>query len=195
MAIGRLQAAFVEPRLVSLPKENAEAVQPLLYRARTEVKLGATDAPDGEEARALFFAWEEMGPLLAYAPEDPKWQAVVAMSDKGRERSVGLGGLHKHLAQDAALGLAVLRGLKEREPGRQCSELWGPSRPYKPSQWAHFGQIGWLGCEDAGLWRGMGGREAKDVKEEREGASTTTILHHPPLQAYAPPPPQERQRG
>ena len=55
--------------------------QRLLYWAHMGVKLGATAAPDGEEARALFLAWEEMGPLLAYAPEDPEWQAVVAMRD------------------------------------------------------------------------------------------------------------------
>ena len=85
MAIGRLKVAFVEARLESLPKENAEAVQRLLYRARTGMKLGATAAPDGEEARALFLAWEEMGPLLAYAPEDPEWQAVVAMKDLLRD--------------------------------------------------------------------------------------------------------------
>ena len=72
MAIGRLQVAFVEARLESLPKENAEAVERLLYRARRGVKLGATAAPDGEEARVLYLAWEEMGPLLAYAPEDPE---------------------------------------------------------------------------------------------------------------------------
>ena len=77
MAIGRLQAALVEARLESLPKESAERVQRLLYRARTGVKLGVTAAPDGEEARVLFFAWEEMGPLLAYAPEAPEWQVVT----------------------------------------------------------------------------------------------------------------------
>ena len=85
MAIGRLQVAFVEACLESLPKENAEAVQQLLYRARTGVQLGATAAPDGEEARALFLAWEAMGPLLAYAPEDPEWQAVVAIRDLLRD--------------------------------------------------------------------------------------------------------------
>ena len=85
MAIGRLQVAFVEARLEALPKENAEAVQRLLYRARTGVKLGATAVPDAEEARALFLAWEEMGPLLTYAPEDPEWQALVAMRDLLRD--------------------------------------------------------------------------------------------------------------
>ena len=107
----------------------------------------------------------------------------VVWSDKHGERSVGLGELHKLLAQHAALGLAVLRRLKEYKHGRQCSELWGPSRPYKPTSWAHLGEVGWLGCEDAGLWRGMGGGEAREVKEEREGARTTTTPNPPPPQA------------
>ena len=85
MAMGRLQVAFIEARLEDLPKENTEAVQRLLYRARTGVKLGASTSPDGEEARALFLAWEEMGPLLAYTPEDREWQAIVAMRDLLRE--------------------------------------------------------------------------------------------------------------
>ena len=85
MAIGRLQVAFIETRLVDLPKENTDAVQRALYRARMGVKLGATGAPDGEEARALFLAWEELGPLLDYVPEDGEWQAVVAMRDLLRE--------------------------------------------------------------------------------------------------------------
>ena len=85
MAIGRLQVAFIETRLVDLPKENVNAVQRVLYRACTGVKLGATGAPDGEEARALFLAWEELGPLLDYVPEDGEWQAVVAMRDLLRE--------------------------------------------------------------------------------------------------------------
>ena len=39
MAIGRLQVAFIETRLVDLPKENTDAVQWALYRACTGVKL------------------------------------------------------------------------------------------------------------------------------------------------------------
>ena len=81
MAIGWLQVAFVEARLESIPKENVEAVQQLVYRTPAGLNLGVTAAPDGEEARALFLAWEEMGPTLAYAPQDPEWQAVVAMRD------------------------------------------------------------------------------------------------------------------
>ena len=81
MAIGRLQVAFIETRLVDLPKENADAVQRVVNRARTGVKLGATGAPNGEDALALVLAWEELGPLLDYIPEDGEWQAVVAMRD------------------------------------------------------------------------------------------------------------------
>ena len=49
------------------------------------MKLGATRAPDGKEARALFLVWEELGPLLDYVPEDGEWQAVVAMRDLRRD--------------------------------------------------------------------------------------------------------------
>ena len=42
MAIGRLQVAFIETRLVDLPKENVNAVQRVLYRPRTGVKSGAS---------------------------------------------------------------------------------------------------------------------------------------------------------
>ena len=85
MAMGRLQVAFIEARLETLPKDTTETLQQILYRARTGVKLGSAAAPDGEESRALFLAWEELGPLLAYAPEDGEWQAVVAMRDLLRE--------------------------------------------------------------------------------------------------------------
>ena len=84
-AIRRLQVAFIEIRLVDLPKENADAVQRVLYRARRGVRLGATGALDGEEARVLFLTWEELGPLLDYVPEDGEWQPVVAMRDLLRE--------------------------------------------------------------------------------------------------------------
>ena len=85
MAIGWLQGAFIETRHVDLPKEKANAMQRVLYRARTGVKLGASAAPDGEEARALFLVWEEFGPLLDYVLEDGEWQLVVAMCDLLRE--------------------------------------------------------------------------------------------------------------
>ena len=85
MAMGRLQAAFIEARLGDLPKDNAVAVQRVLYRAHTGVWLGASASPNGEEARALFLAWEELGPLLAYAPEDDEWQLVDVLRDLLRD--------------------------------------------------------------------------------------------------------------
>ena len=81
MAMGHLQVAFIEARPRDLPKDNTTAMQRVLYQARTGVRPGASAAPDGEEARVLFLAWEELGPLLAYAPEDAEWQAVGAMRD------------------------------------------------------------------------------------------------------------------
>ena len=81
MAMGRLQVAFIEARLGELAKNNAAAVQRVLYRAGTGVRLGAPAPLDREEARALFLTWEKLGPLLAYAPKDDEWQAVVAMRD------------------------------------------------------------------------------------------------------------------
>ena len=110
----------------------------------------------------------------------------VVWSDKDGERSVGLGGLHKLLAQHPAL-----RGLKEWEHGRYCSELWGPSRLYKPISSAHLGEVGWLGCEDAALGRGMGRGEGREVKEESEGQAP------PPTQSppSKPKPPPKKKRG
>ena len=81
MAMGRLQVAFFETRLEALLKDTTESVQRILYRARTGVKLGLAAAPDGEESPVSFLAWEELEPLLAYAPKDGEWQAVVAMRD------------------------------------------------------------------------------------------------------------------
>ena len=62
-------------------KENAEAVQRVCFWAFTGVNLGAVATPDGEEARALFLAREEIGPILDYVPEDaggrPLWPCVT----------------------------------------------------------------------------------------------------------------------
>ena len=52
VAIGDLQGAFAEAHLEAIPRENAEAMQRLLYRACTRVKLCVSAAPEGMEARA-----------------------------------------------------------------------------------------------------------------------------------------------
>ena len=61
MAIGPLQVAFIEARLEALPKNTTEAMQRILYRAGTGVKLGSAASPDGEESRALLVAWAPIG--------------------------------------------------------------------------------------------------------------------------------------
>ena len=48
----------------------------------------------------------------------------VVWSDKDGENIVGLGGLHRLLALNPALGLDVLRGLKEWEHG-PCASICG----------------------------------------------------------------------
>ena len=95
----------------------------------------------------------------------------VMWNDKGGEKSVGLGSLHKLLAQDPALGLVVRRGLKDLEHSRMCSELWGPSKGAWGVRMGRFG----------GSWEA---REAREMKEEREGGTTTTP---PPLPNPRPP--------
>ena len=152
MAILRLQVAFVEAHLESLPKDNAEA--------------------------ACFVATQGLGVLRGRCVP-----LSCRLEREGRGAVRGVRGAPQGPRRTPPLGLAVLRGLKEWEHGRQCSELWGPSRPYKPTSCAHFGEVGRLGCEDAGLWLGMGVRDAREVKAQREGTSTTTTPNPPPLQA------------
>ena len=43
------------------------------------MRLGAHNAPNGEETHNLFWALEQIPPMLAYIEEDPTWQAVVGM--------------------------------------------------------------------------------------------------------------------
>ena len=62
MAMGRLQVAFIEARLGDFSKDNAAAVQRVLYRARKGVGLRSSASRDGEEAWALLLAREEIGP-------------------------------------------------------------------------------------------------------------------------------------
>ena len=61
--------AFIEAPLQALPKDTTEAVQRILYRACTGIKFGSAAAPDGEQSRALFLAWKDLGPLPGYLSE------------------------------------------------------------------------------------------------------------------------------
>ena len=58
MAMGCHQVTFIVAHLEALLKDTTEAVLWTLYRARTGVKLGSAAAPDSQESRALFLAWE-----------------------------------------------------------------------------------------------------------------------------------------
>ena len=71
--------AFIEPRLGHLPKDNAVAVQCVLYGACAGVPLGALASPYGEEAPVLYLTWKEVRPLLAYPSMDEEWQSLIAM--------------------------------------------------------------------------------------------------------------------
>ena len=71
MAFERLFVAFLEAELGNHPLEVAGEVQKILYRNRCGVRLGAHNAPDGEEAHNLFWACEQIAPLVAYVQEDP----------------------------------------------------------------------------------------------------------------------------
>ena len=46
-------------------------MQKILYRNWCGVCLGAHNAPDGEEAHNLFWAWEQIAPQVAYVKSDP----------------------------------------------------------------------------------------------------------------------------
>ena len=92
-----------------------------------------------------------------------------------RAHKVPLGHLHRLLAADSPLGSAILRGLRDWEQGRVCSEMWVGAGRYKAGEWARLGQMGYTGAEDEGIWAAMvGGEEA--VKDE------------PPPKAKPPPP-------
>ena len=103
------------------PKKNAKAMQPLLQWARSGVRAGGSAAPDGVEVRARFLAWTEMGSLLAYAPEDPKEQAVVAMHNVLRH-------LYNNTPSPTPItcGCRLLRGTTARPPiNPTTSYIWG----------------------------------------------------------------------
>ena len=78
-AFGRLFLAFSEAQVGNHPHEVAVEVQKFLYRSLCGVRLGAHNATDGEEAQNLFWAWDQIAPLLAYVQEDPTWQAIVGL--------------------------------------------------------------------------------------------------------------------
>ena len=71
--------AFLEAKVGNHPPQVPGEVKKILYRNRCGVRSGAHNEPDGEEAHNLFWAWEQIAPLLAYIEEDPSWQVVLGL--------------------------------------------------------------------------------------------------------------------
>ena len=71
--------AFLEAPVGNHPAEVAREVQKILYRNRCGVRLGAYNAPDGEEAHNLFRALEHIAPLLVYAEEDTLYSPIPVL--------------------------------------------------------------------------------------------------------------------
>ena len=71
--------AFLEARVGNHPPKVAREVQKILYRNELGVRLRAHNAPDGEEAHNLLWAWEQIAPLFADVEDDPTWQAVMGL--------------------------------------------------------------------------------------------------------------------
>ena len=55
----------------------------------------------------------------------------VSWRDCDQAHEVPLRHLHRLLAADAPLGLAILRGLRDWEQGRVCSEMWVGAGRYR----------------------------------------------------------------
>ena len=115
---------------------------------------------------------------------------------------MNLDNLHKLLADDPALGLAVLRVLREWGQGRVCSEGWGPTRSYKHTQWARMKEVGYVGVEDEEVWGGDG-RQGDGSKGGGGGVPAPRKPPPPPPRAPQPynpaphskkPPPPPRAR-
>ena len=79
MAFGGLFVGDLEAEVGSRPPEVTGEVHKIVYRNRCGLRLGALNAPDGEETHNLLWAWEQLAPLLAYVEEDATWQAVVGL--------------------------------------------------------------------------------------------------------------------
>ena len=95
----------------------------------------------------------------------------VSSRDRGAAHEVPLGHLHRNVAADLSLGLAILRGLRDWEQGRVCSEVWVGARRYKAREWATLGQMGYTGAEDELIW-------ARMVRDDWEGEEA--VKEEPP---------------
>ena len=102
--------------------------------------------------------------------------------DRDQAHEVPLGHLHRLLAADPPLGLAILRGLRDWEQGRVYLEVWVGAGRYKAGQWARLGRMGYTGAEDEGIWARMvgGDWEGEEAVKEKHPPHPPRPNHHPP---------------
>ena len=97
------------------------------------------------------------------------WPVLVSWRDRDAAHEVPLRQLHRLVAADPPLGLAILRGLGDWEQGRVSSEVWVGAGRYRAGEWARLGQMGYTVADDEGGWARMVGGDWEDeeaVKEE-----------------------------
>ena len=81
----------------------------------------------------------------------------VAWRDAEGSQEVPLGALHRIVARDPPLGLALLRGLHNWETARVVSGVWVSLRHFRPRKWARMQEVGYAGGEGEEMWGTMGG--------------------------------------
>ena len=69
----------------------------------------------------------------------------MAWRDAEGSREVPLGALHRIVARDPPLGLALLCGHHNWETARVVSRIWVSSRRFRPREWARMQEVGYAG--------------------------------------------------
>ena len=84
----------------------------------------------------------------------------VAWRDAEGSQEVPLGALHRIVARDPPLRLALLCGLHDWEIARVVSGIWVSPRHFWPREWARMQEVGYAGGgrmrRFGGAWEGAG---------------------------------------
>ena len=114
----------------------------------------------------------------------------VAWRDAQGSQEVPLGSLHRIVARNPPLGLALLHGLHDWETSRVVSGVWVTSHHFRPSEWARMQEGGYAGGGGGeGLWGSMGGGGVSNEEGREGGVFTTTAPTPPPPPKPQPNPP------
>ena len=97
----------------------------------------------------------------------------VAWRDAEGSPEVPLWALHRIMARDPSVGLALLCGLHDWETPRVVSGVWVPSRHFRPEEWARMQDVGYAVGKDEGMWGSMEGGGVSDGEEGGGG-----VHHH-----------------